>query len=88
MNNTDWIACADRLPEILPGKSYSDDVLAGYWYTAPDLVDTAPNKHMFVCAQVRLLSKSGETFWEKFGSQTTHWMPITPPERSTKEQAK
>lgn len=74
-----WIPCAERLPEILPNGSHSAEVIAGYWYTDPHVVDTSPNKRIFIFGTARLITDGRSKFWERFGNLATHWMPVNPP---------
>lgn len=84
----EWIACADRLPDIPDDAIVSDDVLGGCWITDNWLRDDHPKKRRFVfgaCSVRRadnMLEFPQGKQWHTFGpshNQITHWCEVMPP---------
>ena len=80
LERTRWIPCSERLPDLIPckaGTAYSEKVIV--WITG---------RKAMVCVWdgKDWLVPSG--FWEVWGKDVTHWMPLPePPEEGGAENA-
>lgn len=88
MNNMQWIAVTERLPDIAEGEKCSQDVLAGCWIEDSWLRDDHPEKRRFIFGACRVMETTNlREFpegkqWLTFGpshAQITHWMPVEGP---------
>lgn len=67
----EWISVKDRLPELIPSKgtrAYSDAVLV--WTSGRKAMVAIWDGIDFLCAM---------SFWEAWGEEITHWMPLPKP---------
>lgn len=68
---SEWISVADALPETIPtgkGTAYSEAVVL---WTSGRKVLTGIYDGIDFIADI--------DFWEAWGEEVTHWMPIEPP---------
>lgn len=70
MGNT-WISCSERMPDLIPCK-------AGTAYSEKVIVWTAGRKAM-VCVWDGKDWFVPYGFWEVWGKDVTHWMPLPEP---------
>ena len=64
----EWISVKDRLPELIPckaGTAYSEAVLV--WTSGRKAMVAIWDGIDFLCAM---------SFWEAWGEEITHWMPL------------
>lgn len=74
-----WIPCSERLPDLIPCK-------AGTAYSEKVIVWTAGRKAM-VCVWDGKDWFVPYGFWEVWGKDVTHWMPLPePPEEKHERQ--
>lgn len=67
----EWISVKDRLPELIPSKgtrAYSETVLV--WTSGRKMMCAVWDGIDFLCAM---------SFWEAWGEEITHWMPLPEP---------
>ena len=79
LERTRWIPCSERLPDLIPckaGTAYSEKVIV--WTTErKTMVCVWDGKDWFV----------PYGFWEVWGKDVTHWMPLPePPEEKHERQ--
>ena len=73
----EWISVTDRLPELIPckaGTAYSEAVLV--WTSGRKAMVAIWDGIDFLCAM---------SFWEAWGEEITHWMPLPEPPVSISE---
>lgn len=74
LNKEQWISVKDRLPQTFPtkvGTEYSEGVVL---WTSGRKVLTGIYDGIDFIADI--------DFWEAWGEEVTHWMPIEPPEEA------
>ena len=75
----EWISVKDRLPELIPctvGTAYSEAVLV--WTSGKKAMAAVWNGTDFLRAT---------SFWEAWGEEITHWMPLPEPPKEVKPDA-
>lgn len=76
---SEWISVKDRLPDLIlcrAGSAYSDAVIV--WTSGRKAMIAIYDGIDFLCAA---------DYWDAFGEEITHWMPLPEPPNEPEEGA-